>query len=58
VARAVALAAAASASGMPPRLLLELGGKCAAYVRADADVDRAVRAASGPHLCFVPIISL
>ncbi len=28
---------------MPPRLLLELGGKDAAYVRADADVERAVR---------------
>jgi acyl-CoA reductase-like NAD-dependent aldehyde dehydrogenase len=28
---------------VPPRLLLELGGKDAAYVRADADVERAVR---------------
>jgi acyl-CoA reductase-like NAD-dependent aldehyde dehydrogenase len=42
VARAAALAAA-KGSGVPPRLLLELGGKDAAYVRADADVERAVR---------------
>ena len=44
VARAVAATAARSASGIPPRLLLELGGKDGVYVRADADVERAVRA--------------
>ena len=44
VARAAAATAARSASGIPPRLLLELGGKDGVYVRADADVERAVRA--------------
>jgi len=51
VARAAAATAARSASGIPPRLLLELGGKDGVYVRADADVARAVRGAcTSPRL--------